>query len=325
MSHAFYQRLQKLFEPNGRFATAIRQHLLRSGVESLLSFTQARDACQYPAEEPPHTRAAELIDEHVISQLPQPLFFTRDELLDALQAQLGGTNITSGFENAWNRVLASIVGSVVGLHDESTGFDLGTWGAPDRESAAEDDEPHVGYLWVSECEHFLLDAEWNEGKAEARLHGSITRRAMTVAVGQLSDACQMAANTLRFARSCKDETASFSRLVDATGTLLFRACLGALFRHSKSKMTELERSRHNAVQLLVESDKTTNDAVSVALSVTAIDALLCDGTAIAEQFSQRGAVLLETERHKRSGAREQLKKLYNERSRILHGDNVAST
>jgi hypothetical protein len=120
-------------------------------------------------------------------------------------------------------------------------------------------------------------------------------------------------------------TPPFSRLVDKPGRTLFKSCIDSFFRHSKGKLGDLERSVQNAVQLLAESDKTTNDAISVALSVAAVEALLCDGTAIAEQFSQRGAVLLEAERHRRPVATEQLKKLYNERSRTLHGNSLAST
>jgi len=68
-----------------------------------------RDALYWPAKTPPHRLAVEIIDEHVISQLPQPLFFTRDDLLEVLHAQLGGVRMAD-FETAWNRVLAYVTG-----------------------------------------------------------------------------------------------------------------------------------------------------------------------------------------------------------------------
>jgi hypothetical protein len=210
-------------------------------------------------------------------------------------------------------------------------LDLGIWRAPDREPIDEDDDPSSGALWTSESEHFLLDAQWDQahpGRADGILHGNVTPRALTAASAQLHAVAATAATTIRLVALPEDRTPwtpSFSRLVEAHGRLLFSTCVSSFLRPTGTKMTELERSRHNAIHLLIEADTTTNDAVSVALSVAAVEALLCDGTAIADQFSQRAAVLLETERHQRSSAMDQLKKLYNERSRTLHGDSMQST
>jgi len=153
----------------------------------------------------------------------------------------------------------------------------------------------------------------------------MTPRALAAASALLVDVCNTAATTARFVTSSRDETPSFSRLVDKHGKALFAFFVNSFLRPSKGKMPQLEKSCQNAVHLLIEADKTTNDAVSMCLSVAAVEALLCDGTAIAEQFSQRAAVLLETERHQRSIATERLKKLYNERSRTLHGDGMEGT
>jgi hypothetical protein len=233
------------------------------------------------------------------------------------------------FEIAWNRVMAYINGSVSGLSPISgVTLDLGVWNAPDREPIDEEDDPTWAALWISASEHFLLDAQWTGddlGQAEGILHGNMTPRALAATRAQLSDICNSAATTVRFATSTGNETPSFSRLVDAHGKIVVAFFIDSFLRPSKGKMSQMERSCHNAVHLLIEADKTTNDAVSMSLSVAAVEALLCDGTAIAEQFSQRAAVLLETNRHQRSIATERLKKLYNERSRTLHGDGMEST
>jgi hypothetical protein len=197
MGTAYYRKRETLFDPNGEFAAAIRKHIaLRQSECGGASFL--REVFWFPAKQPPHKRAVDLVDEYVISKLPRPLVFTRDDLLETLHAQLGRASMTDGFEPAWNRVLAFITESIAGFAGDTwAAFDLGTWAPPDREPTAENDDPRYGYLWCSECDHFMLDVQWKEEQAEALLGGSATPRAVAQAVSQMRDICQTAATTIR--------------------------------------------------------------------------------------------------------------------------------
>lgn len=103
-----------------------------------------------------------------------------------------------------------------------------------------------------------------------------------------------------------------------------RRFIDAYYSEPTKKDTFNHRIR-NAVQLLVESDNQSTNAVGLALSVTAIDALLGENTTeMTEKLAENVAVLMEPELDGRSNAKEFVKKMYNNRSRILHGDEIDS-
>lgn len=86
-----------------------------------------------------------------------------------------------------------------------------------------------------------------------------------------------------------------------------------------------QRTR-NALQLLMNADRQTNDALALALSMSAAEALLCskkDG--IADQLARNAAALLEPDKHYRIAAEKCVKALYDMRSQALHGSSVEST
>lgn len=87
-----------------------------------------------------------------------------------------------------------------------------------------------------------------------------------------------------------------------------------------TRKDSIDRRIRNAVHLLVESDAQSNDAVGLALSVTAIEALLGEKSAeISEKLSMNVAVLLEPDLNRRQNATKFVKDMYNLRSEVLHG------
>jgi len=101
-----------------------------------------------------------------------------------------------------------------------------------------------------------------------------------------------------------------------------RRCLDAYFS-KPTKKDSLDRRIHNAVSLLVESDMQSNQAVGLAMSIAAIEALLGEkGESVAERLSSNLAVLLEPDLEMRLNAKEFFKSLYGLRSDALHGRSV---
>lgn len=85
----------------------------------------------------------------------------------------------------------------------------------------------------------------------------------------------------------------------------------------------LDKRLRNAMHLLVEADKQKHPSVTIALSFSAIEALVCskkDG--IADELSRNVATLLEPEASNRISAIRAVKKLYDIRSKILHGAKI---
>lgn len=78
-----------------------------------------------------------------------------------------------------------------------------------------------------------------------------------------------------------------------------------------------------ALRLLGEAADQKNSAISLALSVTALESLLgSKGDGIAKTLGERVAVLLEARREHRRAAEKFVGDLYNERSRVLHGETI---
>jgi len=108
-----------------------------------------------------------------------------------------------------------------------------------------------------------------------------------------------------------------------SGKALIRQYLDAYYSDFPGKKDSTDRRIRNAVCLLIESDNQPNDAVGLALSITAIEALLGEkGEGIAIMLAERVGALLEPDDIQRNNATEFVKKLYNTRSRALHGELV---
>jgi len=97
----------------------------------------------------------------------------------------------------------------------------------------------------------------------------------------------------------------------------------ATTRKQKKDKDSFERRIRNAVLLLIESDRQRNDAIGLALSMSAIEALLGEkGSDISENLATNVAVLLEPDLEKRHATVKFVKDIYDKRSRVLHGEQL---
>jgi len=104
---------------------------------------------------------------------------------------------------------------------------------------------------------------------------------------------------------------------------LIKSLIDCYFTESNSKKDTFDRRIRNALTLLVESDAQSNNAVAMALSVAAIEALLGERkNGITEIISTRVGVLLEPNRDLRQDAKGFTKKVYDDRSGCLHGEII---
>jgi len=104
--------------------------------------------------------------------------------------------------------------------------------------------------------------------------------------------------------------------------LLIRRLIDAYYSEPTKKDT-FDRRIRNAVQLLAQSDDQSNDSVGLALSVTAIEALLGENTTgMTEKLAENVAAILDPEVNNRGDAKEFVKGIYNYRSRTLHGEQI---
>jgi hypothetical protein len=103
---------------------------------------------------------------------------------------------------------------------------------------------------------------------------------------------------------------------------LIRQYLDA-FYSEPTKKDSFDRRIRNAVCLLIELDNQSNNAVGLALSITAIEALIGEkGPEVTVKLADNVAALLEPDTSQRYNATEFVKDLYDTRSRALHGELV---
>ncbi len=82
----------------------------------------------------------------------------------------------------------------------------------------------------------------------------------------------------------------------------------------------------NAARVLVQADQQEQASVALALCFAAIEAMLCRKTiGIVDELARNAATLLEHEPLNRQRAMKAVKKLYDARSKLLHGENIDVT
>ncbi|RIK57232.1 MAG: hypothetical protein DCC63_14725 [Nitrospira sp.] len=90
-----------------------------------------------------------------------------------------------------------------------------------------------------------------------------------------------------------------------------------------SKKDSMEKRVRNAAQLIAESDAQKNPAISLALSIAAVEAMLgSKGEPISHRLKEYVAALLEPDLSQRIHAEKFVADLYDRRSRTLHGETV---
>jgi hypothetical protein len=124
-------------------------------------------------------------------------------------------------------------------------------------------------------------------------------------------------------------TVNESTFDEPWGGLTFIPRLSALldaYYSTPTKKDTMARRIRNAVHLLSQADNQSQHAVGLALSVSAIEALLCDGRdGIKRMFSDNIANLLEPDVTIRFSASDYVRKFYDARSGVLHGSETDAT
>lgn len=96
-----------------------------------------------------------------------------------------------------------------------------------------------------------------------------------------------------------------------------------LFYLSDSKKDTIERRLRNAIRLLIESDHQDAPAIQLSLCFAGIEALVCTKKeGIVDQLARNVATLLQPQSDERRTAISRVKKLYDLRSKVLHGTQV---
>ncbi len=99
--------------------------------------------------------------------------------------------------------------------------------------------------------------------------------------------------------------------------------VAAFLEDAPTKKDSIGRRLRNAIRLMVEADNQSHNAIGLALSVTAIEAMLCRrGPNVTEMFRQNMAALLEPDPNYRDAAERWSNQLYDLRSGILHGSEI---
>jgi hypothetical protein len=99
--------------------------------------------------------------------------------------------------------------------------------------------------------------------------------------------------------------------------------IAALFGEVSKKKDSIARRIKNATRLMIESFNQSHNAIGLALSVTAIEALLCrKSDNLAQSFAENMVALLEPDPNYRHDAERWCKRLYDLRSGVLHGSDL---
>ncbi len=106
-----------------------------------------------------------------------------------------------------------------------------------------------------------------------------------------------------------------------TGGGLLSQMMSSYFLPPAKKTSSFEQRLRNAVHLLVEADAQSHKAIALSLCFSAIEAMVCEKTdGIVDELSRHVSVLLQPTAMERPKAIQAVKRLYNVRSKTLHGD-----
>jgi len=99
--------------------------------------------------------------------------------------------------------------------------------------------------------------------------------------------------------------------------------IAAFFAEISKKKDSLARRIKNALRLIIESHNQSHNSIGLALSVTAIEALVCRKSEnLSQMFAENMAALLEPDPKYRLDAEGWSKRLYGLRSGVLHGSEL---
>ncbi|MFH1920826.1 MAG: hypothetical protein ABIP48_13160 [Planctomycetota bacterium] len=111
----------------------------------------------------------------------------------------------------------------------------------------------------------------------------------------------------------------FSTLVSPIGKAFFSQCISACVAPADSMAQRIK----NAIHLVAQADSQQRPSIALALCFSAIEALLSTKTqGITDELSRHVATALEPDASKRLPIMKKMKKLYDKRSRALHGGSI---
>lgn len=112
---------------------------------------------------------------------------------------------------------------------------------------------------------------------------------------------------------------------DQTGLDLLETCLNLYFS-PRSSLSEFDKRLQNAISLLALADSENAKSLRLALSMTAVEALVCKGSSeVTRQLADHVCALLGPAKSDlRMKAWNATKQLYGKRSLALHGEDLAS-
>jgi hypothetical protein len=286
----------------------------------------------------------DLIDKRVLAQLPLPLEVTKADIADGVTWLFDHTDDVDRRLERFVRCVVDASGVVrrslpfslgcgfytrCGMDDGEIRTDKVIWRG-ENDAVVE----LVGTIPI-DSEHSLLELEMALIPVTSRreLFAAVTCRCSIRALQELVEGVQAA---MKAALSLQEEflffTTSCVRSPSAASVTLnvwteavrkpLQEFLDAFFSRS-TKKDSLDRRLRNAVHLLVQAHNSRNAAVSMALAVAAIEAILCrKGPELATQMAENVATLLEPLGRYRNDAVKCVKTLYDHRSQTLHGTSL---
>jgi hypothetical protein len=237
-------------------------------------------------------------------------------------------------------------------------FNLGMWTPPINEEKPDSEEPWFQILWDSRAESgfsfivrcgqidFSGDTDLPAGHIQGCLFGDASESAMRLAEKELRryfpsilKSFRILAHTVlrvdetektgpldipaRFLQPLDEgDELDFSILTSRFGVIFFSESISACIAPTKSRGKPMAPRIRNAIHLLAASDSVAT-AIASALCLSAVEALLCSKReGIVDELSRNCAAVFESDRTKRSPVIKRIKKLYDTRSRALHGEST---
>jgi hypothetical protein len=137
---------------------------------------------------------------------------------------------------------------------------------------------------------------------------------------------QLVESSARTAQLCgtRKYTTPVTFLVNGDGRRVMTACLSAICEPPATGKDELLRRVRNAIVLLSHADQIGSDPIALSLSFAAIEALVCEEheTPVNKQVKRHVATLLVQDADRRKAKERVINKLYDTRSKVLHGTQV---
>ncbi len=282
------------------------------------------------------TGLGQIVLREIIEKLPQPTIIVKEDVLESMAEHLVGT-ADQPSDQAFEQFVHSVLGCLAPPRLDS---DVGV-----RQSAS------MSFDFVDGDPEFVFDrgsciAELPSGlyiicnqvveyefRSRFRLFMSVcgvsSARALTAASSQCFEILRSIAPRLCQQAKKHLDDGDFNSMIERSNTMesIVRArvqqCFSIYFGAESAKMTFQGRRIRNAVQLLIESDRQSHHAIGLALSFAAIESLLGEKTqGIGEDIAVKAATLLCPDAEHRRGVINIVKKMYDHRSRSLHGEQL---